>query len=107
LNSRFRFVQPWYATKYFPFFPAPLLSRYSPFARPGALTGDPDGTRTRHIKKIIHGNEHRSRRLRAGKLKNWKSEKLASRPATGPTRISAFQDFRFSARHLLPENLAG
>jgi hypothetical protein len=32
----------------------------------------------------------------AGKLKNWKYEKLTSRPATRPTRISDFQDFRFS-----------
>jgi hypothetical protein len=34
--------------------------------------------------------------IRAGKLKNWKSEKLTSRQATGSTRISGFQDFRFS-----------
>jgi hypothetical protein len=43
----------------------------------------------------------------AEKLKNWKSEKLTSRPATRLTRISDFQDFRFSPLHLLPGNLAG
>ena len=44
--------------------------------------------------------------IRAGKLKNWKSEKLTSRPATRPTRIPDFQDFRFSpafaAHEILP-----
>ena len=40
--------------------------RHSPFTRPGALTGCPDGTRTRRIKKITHGNEHRSRSLPGG-----------------------------------------
>jgi len=32
----------------------------------------------------------------AGKLKNWKSENLTSRPATQLPRIPGFQDFRFS-----------
>ena len=42
----------------------------------------------------------------AGKLKNWKSEKLTTRLATRPTRIPDFQDFRFSpapaAHEILP-----
>jgi hypothetical protein len=41
----------------------------------------------------------------AGKLKNWKSEKLTSRPATRSTRISGFQDFRFLPAHAVPEIL--
>jgi hypothetical protein len=39
---------------------------------------------------------------RAGKLKIWETEKLTSRPATLPTGISDFQDFRFSPLHLPP-----
>jgi hypothetical protein len=40
-----------------------------------------------------------------GKLKNWKSEKLTSRPATRLARIPDFQDFRFSPTTDAPEIL--
>jgi hypothetical protein len=38
----------------------------------------------------------------AGKLKNWKSEKLTARTLTQVARISDFQDFRFSPPMLFP-----
>ena len=43
----------------------------------------------------------------AGKLKNWKSEKLTVCPLVQIARIPGFQNFRFSPLHLLPENLGG
>ena len=42
---------------------------------------------------------------RAGKLKTWETGNLTSRPATRPTRISDFQDFRFSPAPAAPEIL--
>ena len=42
--------------------------------------------------------------IRAGKLKNWKSEKLTSSPATRHSRISGFQDFRFSPAPPYPKS---
>jgi len=41
----------------------------------------------------------------AGKLRNWKSEKLTARAHPQIARISDFQDFRFSS-HAVPEDLA-
>jgi hypothetical protein len=43
--------------------------------------------------------------VRGGKLKNWKSEKLTSRPTPQPSRIPDFQDFRFSPITDTPEIL--
>ena len=40
--------------------------------------------------------------IRAGKLKNWKSEKLTARTLSQIARISGFQDFRFSPHMLSP-----
>ena len=48
----------------------PPPGTFPPFTLPGALAdgpmGDPDGTRTKHIKYFSHGNEHRRRRLSVG-----------------------------------------
>ncbi len=41
----------------------------------------------------------------AGKLKNWKSEKLTAGTPAQIARISDFQDFRFSPTHATPEIL--
>jgi hypothetical protein len=72
----------------------PARSRMSPGARGVGMSGAPGRGQIFPASKA------------AGKLKNWKSEKLTSRPVTRPTRISGFQNFRFSSAPRHPRNPA-
>jgi hypothetical protein len=96
---------------------APRAGAWPCRERPGAGQSGPEWGVLAFVFGAGSGRHRRRRRVRrvgagfrrvgqVGKLKTWETGNLTCSPVVVPSRISVFQDFRFSPHHCHPRNSA-